>query len=113
MPLVRSLRVVSAMAALIAFSASWRAVASASLAPNSASTSAPCRVPASTRKMCRRASTSSVSARSNPAWAGGPVCIDAQKQVGAETVVIDAVQRGAVTVPMADIQEIKLNPRQT
>lgn len=34
-------------------------------------------------------------------------------QVGAETVVIDAVQRGAVTVPMADIQEIKLNPRQT
>ena len=24
----------------------------------------------------------------------------------------DAVQRGAVTVPMADIQEIKLNPRQ-
>jgi hypothetical protein len=33
--------------------------------------------------------------------------------VGAETVVIDAVQRGAVTVPMADIQEIKLNPRQT
>jgi hypothetical protein len=33
-------------------------------------------------------------------------------QVGAETVVLDAVQRGAVTVPVADIQEIKLNPRQ-
>ena len=32
-------------------------------------------------------------------------------QVAAEAMVMDAVQRGSVSVPFADIQEIKLNPK--
>ncbi len=32
-------------------------------------------------------------------------------QVGATEVILETVQRGQVTVPLADIQEIKLNPR--
>ena len=50
---------------------------------SAASTSAPVSLPTSVRKSCRASSISSVRARSKPAVACGPVCIEAQKQVAA------------------------------
>ena len=32
-------------------------------------------------------------------------------QINAEAVIFDAVQRGIITVPLAEIQEIILNPK--
>ena len=83
MPSVSIERVCPAAAFSIARSAASSSAASASRCVSSASTSAPRSLPTSTTKLWRPSSSTSVSARSKPAVAFGPVSIETQKQVAA------------------------------